>query len=142
MHNINETPVITSGNLHLSRILLILLLLLSQLYMFLVFLYVVNAQYIFCSTDLDLWVSSFLLSCGSVCVAVADVCMCVSCADPAVREGDPDDGMDLQTFRHQDERGQVPSFCQGPSQELLRGHHVYGPAAAEAVWRLQVREQR
>lgn len=65
--------------------------------------------------------------------------MCVSCVDSAVGEGDPDDGMERQTFRHQNEWRQVSAFCQSSSQELLCGHHVYSAAASETVWGLQVK---
>lgn len=67
------------------------------------------------------------------------MCVCVSCVDSAVRKGGPDDGMDLQTFCRQNERGQVPSFCQSSSQELLCDHHVHSSAATKTVWSLQVK---
>lgn len=65
--------------------------------------------------------------------------VCVSCVDSTIREGGPDDGMDLQTFCHPNEWRQVSTFCQSSSQELLCGHHVHSSAATETVWRLQVK---
>lgn len=67
------------------------------------------------------------------------VCVCVTRADFAIREGDSDDGLDLEAFSHQNEWREIPSLCQSSSKKLLRVHHVHSATAAEAMWRLQVR---
>lgn len=60
------------------------------------------------------------------------------CSEPAVREGGADDGVVLSAFGHPDERGQVPSFCQGPTQELLCHCNVHCSAASASMFCLQV----
>ncbi len=76
--------------------------------------------------------------CLSLCVCVR-VSVCLS-ADPAVREGRSDDGVDQQACSDPAERGEVQEVDPSPSTELLRHHHVHRAAAAETVCRLQVRE--
>lgn len=62
-----------------------------------------------------------------------------ACSEPAVGEGGADDGVVLPALGGPDERRQVPSFREGPAQELLRHRHVHGSPASTAVFRLQVR---
>lgn len=59
-------------------------------------------------------------------------------SESAVGEGGADDGVVLPALSRPNERRQVPSFCEGPAQELLRHCHVHGSPASTAVFRLQV----
>lgn len=59
-------------------------------------------------------------------------------SESAVGEGGADDGVVLPALSRPDERRQVPSFREGPAQELLCHRHVHSSTASTAVFRMQV----
>lgn len=63
-------------------------------------------------------------------------------SESAVGEGGADDGVVLPPLSRPDEWRQVPSFREGPAQELLRHRHVHSSPASTAVFRLQVRRHK
>lgn len=63
-------------------------------------------------------------------------------SESAVGEGGADDGVVLPALSRPDERRQVPSFCEGPAQELLCHCDVHSSPASTAMFRLQVRPRK
>lgn len=63
-------------------------------------------------------------------------------SESAVGEGGADDGVVLPALSSPDERRQVPSFREGPAQELLCHCDVHSSPASTAMFRLQVRPRK